>query len=189
MYNFYKKIRFMEEYMNTIELCKINEIVEKLKNELNLEENKDFFLVSTKEYDLTTNPKGRNSKKSRSDWADKTVEHLFNKKRREIEKKCPRKISTGEYNFTYIKFAEEIETGEIYGIVHGKSSFHKLYPGDVWFYDFADNKKKELKDFFEKNGLKWHTEKILIIKNQNVCDYSEAMANEKMLKNLFKTFD
>lgn len=183
----------MGECMNMENLHKINEIVKMLQTEMHLKENKDFFLVSTGEYDLTTNPKGRNSKKDRNDWADKNVEMLFGKKRCEIVKKKEdaRKNSAGEYNFSYIKFAENKE-GEVFGIVHGKSSFHSLYPGDVWFYDFTvipDNKKKELKEFFKKNDLKWHTEKIIIIKNKDACDYFEAKANENRLKDLFNTFD
>ena len=35
------------------------------------------FAVSTAGYDLTTNPKGRNSKKDRSKWADTISRSLF----------------------------------------------------------------------------------------------------------------
>ena len=55
--------------------------------------------------------------------------------------------SSGEFNFSYIKFAENEEG--IFAIVHGKSSFHCMYPSDVWFSDFGVNEKRELKEIFE----------------------------------------
>lgn len=164
------------------ELYKIDDIIEKLKHE-----NFSFYLVSTDKYDLTTNPKSRNSKKSRSDWADATVKELYRLERSQIVKKCPRRNSTGEYNFAYIKFAKN-EDG-IFGVVHGKSSFHCMYPSDVWFYDFDDGEKEELVKFFKKKRMEWYTKAIIIIKNQNDLDSKEAYKNEGKLKEWFKTFD
>ena len=117
----------------TRQLFRIDELMKSLEKNIG-HENK-FFLVSTAKYDLTTNPKGRNSRKSRSEWADETVKELFKRERSQIVKMYPRKCSTGELNFSYIKFAENT-CGEVFGIVHGKSSFHCMYPSDVWFYDF-----------------------------------------------------
>jgi len=147
-----------------------------------------FVFVSTAKYDLTTNPKGRNSKKGRSDWADVVVKMLFENKERGEIVKASRRLGTGEYNFAYIKFAVN-DNNEIFGVVHGKSSFHCMYPSDVWFYDLNEFYKKEIKEFFENNGLRWYTERILIIKNLDVYDYKESYINEKHLKEWFHTFD
>lgn len=168
----------------TRELFTISQVKEHLSKKIG-----DSFWeeVFTDKYDLTTNPKGRNSKKSRSDWADITVRKLFGKERKDIIKKS-RKRSTGEYNFSYIKFAQN-ESGKIFAIVHGKSSFHCKYPSDVWFYAFDDVKKKELEEFFKNNGLKWYTEKIIIIKNKDCLECKESYYNEGQLKKWFNTFD
>lgn len=147
-----------------------------------------FVRISTDKYDLTTNPKGRNSKKDRCDWADAVVKMLFENKERGEIKKTSRRLGTGEYNFAYIKFAVN-KNNEIFGVVHGKSSFHCMYPSDVWFYDFDDERKNELKELFVENGLRWYTEKIIIIKNNDVYDYKEAYKNEQALKEYLHTFD
>lgn len=60
-------------------------------------------IISTEAYDLTTYP--GNSQKDRCKWANVVVRQLYNgKDRNEIEKKS-RNLSTGEYNFAYVKFA------------------------------------------------------------------------------------
>lgn len=172
----------------TRKLFKIDDIVDFLEKKVG-NEIVGFCVVVTEGYDLTTNPKGRNSKKERSSWADVVVKELFEpKERSEIVKKYPRKQSTGEYNFSYIKFAAD-KSGEIFGIVNGKSSFHCMYPSDVWFYSFDVNNKKELADYFEKHDLRWYTEKIIIVKNRNNFDCKEAYENEKKLRQWFNTFD
>ena len=168
----------------TMNLYKKDYIIEELKKHF---DEKDLILVSTKKYDLTTNPHGRNSKKDRSNWADKTVSLIFDEERSKIIKSS-RNHSCGEYNFSYIKFAEN-DYGEIYGIVHGKSSFHCLYPSDVWFYDIDNSRKTQLVECFNKYNLEWYTKEILIVKNQNKMDSKEAYINEKKLKVLFNTFD
>ena len=121
--------------------------------------------VSTKGYDLTTNPKGRNSKKDRRDWADSIFRELFDNMERSDVIKERRCLGSGEYNFSYVKFAIN-KNNEIVGVVHGKSSFHCMYPSDVWFYDFDDGKKNKVKELFEKQGLSWYTDEIIIIKNK-----------------------
>ena len=145
-------------------------------------------LISTDKYDLTTNPKGRNSKKDRRDWADVVVKTLFKNVERDEIVKESRQLGTGEYNFSYIKFAVNSD-GEVFGVVNGKSSFHCMYPSDVWFYDLESVQKKKVKEFFAENDLKWYTEKILVIKNRNVYDYKEAYDNEKRIKKCLYTFD
>lgn len=147
-----------------------------------------FYLVSTEGYDLTTNPKGRNSKKSRSTWADVVVKELFNIERKQIAKVCPKKRSTGEYNFSYIKLARDA-SGSVFGIVHGKSSFHCMYPSDVWFYNFTNVKKGDLEKFMNQYGLEWYTKEIIIIKNKNSQDCREAYINEGKLREWFNTCD
>lgn len=147
-----------------------------------------FVFISTDKYDLTTNPKGRNSKKDRKEWADVVVKMLFENKERGEIVKTSRRLGTGEYNFSYIKFAVN-KNNEVFGVVHGKSSFHCMYPSDVWFYDLDDGKKKNVREFFLENGLRWYTEKILIIKNMDVYDYKEAYENEKNIKEWLHTFD
>ena len=165
-------------------LSKINDIVEKSAEHFGKD---NIILVSTEDYDLTTNPCGRNSKSGRSKWADEIVKEVYNEERKKIVK-TSRGNSKGEYNFSYIKFVEN-NCGEIFGIVHGKSSFHCMYPSDVWFYTFDNNSKIELEKYFKKHDLKWHTKKILIVKNNDKNDCTEAYKNEKKLKALFGTFD
>lgn len=149
--------------------------------------NEQVVLVSTKAFDLTTNPKGRNHKADRSAWADKVFKMLFNEKRENIVKKS-RCLGSGEYNFSYVKFGIN-NRNEIYGVVHGKSSFHCMYPSDVWFYDFADDKKSSIKQCFDENRLSWYTERIIIVKNVDMRDYKEAYKNEHRIKQLLQTFD
>lgn len=108
-----------------------------------------FAFVPTNKYDLTTNPKGRNSKKDRREWADAVVKMLFGNIEREEIVKASRRLGTGEYNFSYIKFAMN-SNNEIFGVVHGKSSFHCMYPSDVWFYDLCDGQKKKVAEFLLK---------------------------------------
>ena len=168
----------------TVKLFKKDYIIKELKKYF---DEKKLIFVSTEKYDLTTNPSGRNSKKDRSAWADETVRKIFNEDRNGIVKSS-RNHSCGEYNFSYIKFAEN-KRGDIYGIVHGKSSFHRLYPSDVWFYDVDNSCKTQLVECFDKYNLEWYTKEILIVKNQNKMDGKEAYINEKKLKVLFNTFD
>lgn len=147
----------------------------------------NVHVISTAGYDLTTNPKGRNSKHDRRDWADKTCEDLYHIERSKIVKGS-RKHSSGEYSFAYVKFAEDAK-GNVYGIVSGKSSFHAMYPGDVWFYDLIDNKKKDAACFMRENNMKWHADKILIVLNDDPQNHIEAYKNEKKLKELNKDCD
>lgn len=149
--------------------------------------NERFFVISTENHDLTTNPKGRNAKKSRSEWADKVVKKLYGIERSQIVKSKSRVRSSGEFNFSYIKFAENEEG--IFAIVHGKSSFHCMYPSDVWFYDFGVNEKRELKEIFELYNLEWYKKEIIIIKNQDALDGKEAYIREQDLKSWFGTLD
>lgn len=146
-------------------------------------------IVSTKGFDLTTNPCGRNSKKDRSRWANNVVKQIYaNIDRKNIVKEYPRKRSSGEYNFSYIKFGIN-DKGVIYGLVSGKSSFHCMYPSDVWFYEFDGESKKELEQCMIKNNLKWYEERILILKNERELDSKEAYDNEKEMKRLFDLYD
>ncbi|MGO5020598.1 hypothetical protein ACTQ32_12315 [Roseburia faecis] len=173
----------MEEKLYTIE-----EIEKMLKSECGIK-SENVKIVLTKGYDLTTNPSGRNSKKDRSHWADNVVEQIYlNTDRSNIVKKYPRKRSSGEYNFSYIKFGIN-DKGVIYGLVSGKSSFHCMYPSDVWFYEFDGKSKKKLEQCMIQNNLKWYEEKILILKNENVLDSKEAYDNERKMKNWFGLYD
>ena len=148
----------------------------------------NIVLVSTKGYDLTTNPRHRNKNRRRSEWADTTVKKIYGIERTQIVKKFARQRSTGEYNFSYIKFAIDSKQ-QIYGVVHGKSSFHVKNPSDIWFYDFDHVKKEDLKKLFKYQKLTWYTDEILIIKNNNPLDSKEAYKNEKLIQSLFSTYD
>lgn len=146
-------------------------------------------VVSTEKYDLTTNPKGRNSKRERSKWADEVVRNIYdNMERKNVVKKYPRQCSSGELNFSYIKFGID-KDGNVYGLVSGKSSFHCKYPSDVWFYDFEKLDKKELEKYMLKNNMKWYTDKIIILKNKDTYFSKEAYENERIMKELFDLFD
>ena len=144
-------------------------------------------VISTAGYDLTTSPKGRNSKHDRRDWADKISKDLFHIERSKIEK-VSRKLSSGEYSFAYVKFAEDIK-GNVYGIVSGKSSLHAMYPSDIWFYDLIDYNKKKAACFMSDNNMKWHVDKILIVLNDNPQINKEAYDNEKELKLRYGLYD
>lgn len=144
-------------------------------------------VISTAGYDLSTNPKGRNSRHDRRDWADKIVKDLYNIERSQIEK-ANRKLSSGEYSFAYVKFAEDSE-GNVYGIVNGKSSFHVMYPSDVWFYELTDDDKKEASRFMMKNNMKWHVDKILIVLNNDPKNHRESYKTEKELNQKYKLYN
>lgn len=144
-------------------------------------------VVDTNDYDLTTNPRGRNRNKSRSEWADNVVKKLFGIERETIIKKKPRESSSGEYNFSYIKFAEN-SSSEVLGVVSGKSSFHRMYPSDLWFYAL-DGKKAKVKELFSQEHLCWHTQKVIILKNKDPQNSKEAYENERMMKNKFGLLD
>ena len=138
-------------------------------------------LVSTKDYDLTLPPSGGNSARDRSDWADKIVNELYNKERKDIIKK-EKGFDKGEVNFAYIKFMKN-RKGEIFGAISGLSSFHKGYPSDVWFYDVEHSHKNKVKDMKRNFDLdSWYTEEIIIITSGN---RKEAREDEKSLKEMF----
>lgn len=140
----------------------------------------NICIVSTAGCDLTTCPNGRNSKRDRSNWADKIVFQLYNEKRSEIESET--------YHFAYVKFACD-DDGNIYGIVSGKSSFHIKNPSDVYFYDLDAEKKKEAAIYMKENGLRWYTKEILIVKNVDKLNQREAYNHEREIKELFGLFD
>lgn len=144
--------------------------------------------VETKGYVLTINPNRRNRCKSRREWADDVAQKSFGVSRETIIKKFPFSHSSGEYSFSYIKFAID-SNGEIFGIVSGKSSFHKYYPSDVWFYDIEKGKNKAAAIEMKNSGWTWDTEEILILKNENPKNSREAYENEKILKDLFGLYD
>lgn len=162
------------------------EIIEKL---IEIYGDKRVFVLATKDYDLTTDPTQRNKRLDRSKWADACVKTLFDGKDREtIVKKNNKNRSEGEYNFSYIKFAVD-KKGNIYGIVSGKSSFHKDYPSDVWFYDIAEKNSKKVAIYMKEHSLKWYKKEIVILKNEDELSYKEAYDNERTLKNEFNLFD
>ncbi len=147
-----------------------------------------YFFVSTKEYDLTVNPRNRLNK-ARCEWADNTVRELFKKERKDISRKKPRIFSTGEYNFVYIKFVKEKANEKtIIPIVNGLSCFHAKYPSDVWFYDISNSKKKKLKNFI-KDKYEWYTDEILIIIGNYPEIREEAKEIEKTLHNKLNLYD
>lgn len=168
----------------SMKLKTMEEVKAKLIEEFSINR---IFTVSTKEYDLSTNPKGRNSKKDRRNWADAIFKELYNKDRCVVEKKS-RCLGTGEYNFSYVKFAMN-KDNEIFGVVHGKSSFHCLYPSDVWFYDVNEGGKDKVRKLFGERGFSWYTDEIIIIKNDNELSYKEAYNNEKRVKAILATLD
>ena len=170
--------------MTTRRLFELQKIVEDAESSYGKER---VYVISTVGYDLTTSPKGRNSKHDRRDWADKIFKYLYDMERNQIEKKS-RSLSSGEYSFAYVKFAEDAD-GNVYGIVSGKSSFHKMYPSDVWFYDLLDENKKNAANFMRDNNLKWHTNKILVVLNENPKNHSEAYTTEKKLKQTYNLYD
>lgn len=145
-------------------------------------------IVSTDGFDLTTNPKGRNSKHDRSKWADDVFKELYYGLKRSQVIKTSRRLSSGEYSFAYVKFAEDVK-GNVYGIVSGKSSFHVMYPSDVWFYDVIDEDKKTVAKFMRDNNMKWYSKKILIVLNNNPQMHTEAYETEKELKKQYNLYD
>lgn len=148
-----------------------------------------YNIADTKDYDLTTNSKYRNRNKDRSEWANKVVRALSNRQRAEIGKTD----AYDEYDFSYIKLCKQIDTNNVYGLVHGSSQFHCFYPSDVEFYDLnnppASKKKSGLYDFCKDNNLEWYTDVIIIVKNKDYKDYIEAISNERLLAKAFHTFD
>lgn len=146
------------------------------------------LVVSTKDYDFTRKPRHGKAEKQRSMWLDNVVCPLYKINRNNIIKKS-RAQSTGEYNFSYIKFGVNVESKKIYGLVSGKSSFHKNYAGDVWFYEFQMNEKKQLQECMSINKLEWYVEEVVILKNVDSKDAKEAYVNERSLKNRFGLFD
>ena len=146
------------------------------------------LVISTKGYDFTRRPRYGRSDKERNMWMDKIVCPIYGVDRNNIVKES-RAQSSGEYNFSYIKFGVNVKSRKSYGIVSGKSSFHKNYASDVWFYKFEKNKKVLLEDYMKDNGLEWDVEEIVILKNKDSKDANEAYVNEKILKNKFGLFD
>ncbi len=167
-----------------MELVEKSNIIERLNKDYGKER---VCLVNTSDYDLTTLPKHGNSNIDRSNWADKVVKYLYKINRNSINHE-PRFFSTGEYNFTYIKFVKD-DKGKIYGAVSGLSCFHSNYPSDVYFYDIPDDEKKQLSDLMVKNHLEWYKDEILIFMNIDAKDRNEAKDNEKKLKKLFNLYD
>lgn len=155
-----------------------SEIVKELEDKFGKEY---VYVVSTEGYDLRTNPKGRNSKKDRSRWADSIINLLHPGVDR-------RNITSDEYNFSYIKFGIN-DKGEVYGLVSGKSSFHCMYPGDVWFYEFDGTSKKEIEKCMSENHMVWYENEVLILKNNDVFDSEKAYENEGKMKEMFSLFD
>lgn len=163
------------------------QIVEKLNEKYG---NNNVCIVSTEGYDLTTYPTWGNNKKERCMWADVVVRKLYNGKNRIEIKKKSRNWSTGEYSFSYVKFACDNDDN-IYGIVSGSSSFHEQYASDVYFYDIYQDefKNKEAVKRMKEKKLKWYKKEILILKNINVLDRKEASKREKEIKKLFELSD
>lgn len=159
----------------------MDDIIEEMKEKYGDER---IWILETRGWDLTNTPKRRNRDKDRNDWADKAVKCVFGKARDEIIRKDPKRFSTGEYNFSYIKFAIN-EDGTIYGVVNGLSCFHKYYPSDIWFYALPDKDKPKLTRLMEEYKLKWYVDKILLLKNKNPEDRSEACDNEKWMHDRF----
>lgn len=157
----------------------IDQVKEKLKDTFEWIEGVDFAMVSTKDYDLTTDYHGRNRMRDRSMWADAVVEQLFQTKRYELINR--------DIQFSYLKFAENADG--VFAVAHGKSSFHHRYPSDVWFFSFDDKTKQSLKKHFEVNDLKWHKNRVLLVFNRDPSCASEALQNEKAMKKLLNTFD
>ena len=169
-------------------LYTLQEIVKGLKTQLGLVENKDFFVIKTKGFDLTTHPCRRNRNLDRSIWCNKLANDIFKVERDHIIK-IGRRVSSGEYSFAYIKFAVNKTTKQIYGVVHGKTSFHCMYPGDVWFYEFDDNSKHELRKLFKQENLEWYTDYIIVLKPKNPLNAKETYELEDKIKLNFNTFD
>lgn len=145
-------------------------------------------LIDTTEWDLTNTPKRRNRDAGRSKFADEATEMIFGIKRETIIRKNPRCYSTGEYNFSYIKFAKN-NAGEVFGIVNGLSCFHCYYPSDIYFYPIPDKNNSKVSRFMEENKLEWYTATVLILKNENPKDRKEAVNNEKWLHRRFNLMD
>ena len=145
--------------------------------------------VSTVGYDLTADSKDRNTNRDRSNWADKIVKQLSGRERADIG----RIDAFDEYDFSYIKLCRQVGTGNVYGLVHGKSMFHYKNPSDVEFYDLNNPPKSKkdsgLYDFCKNNNLEWYTDAIFIVKNKDCRDPLEAYSNERMLARAFHTFD
>ena len=59
---------------------------------------------------------------------------------------------------------------------------------DVWFYDDFTG-KDDLKKCMDDYNLQWDTKEILIIKNENPLNSSEAYANESKLHVMFNLYD
>ncbi len=110
-------------------------------------------------------------------WADSVCSFIYKCDRRNLEKPI---------HFSYIKFATK-KDGTVVGIVGGKSSFTSQYTSDVRFYDLNGKKhsSKTTAVIMKAEELKWYTESIVIFKNLNDGNRSEAFSNEADLKRSF----
>lgn len=63
------------------------------------------------------------------------------------------------------------------------------YPSDIWFYALPDKDKPELTQLMEEYKLKWYVDEILLLKNKNPENRSEACANEKWMHDRFNLKD
>lgn len=160
-------------------------IIQKMREEYGKDR---VLIVTTKDYDFTRKPRYGRAEKQRSIWLDNIVCPLYKVDRNIIVKES-RALSTGEYNFSYIKFGVNTKSKAVYGLVSGKSSFHKNYASDVWFYEFEKDEKVLLQERMRRNELEWDVEEIVILKNKNSKDAKEAYENERTLKNTFGLFD
>ncbi len=164
-------------------LFTISEIKKRLINEYG-EDN--ICIVNTKGFDLIKKSSG--GLNGRNVWADNVVRQIYGIERSEIIKEFPRVCGSGEYQFAYVKFFKDNKKN-IYGGVNGLSSFHRSYPSDVWFYPVPDESKQRVTSVMEQFHLSWYTDEILIIKNEDVKNRTEARKKESDLHNWFELED
>ncbi len=173
-----------EEYNKAITLFKKNEIEERLRTIFGEDR---IVTVKTEGYNLGGEISSNLIKKSKNAWADYCVNMLFPGKNRSEVIKKNLGYSKGEYNFSYVKFATD-KSEVVYGIVSGKSSFHKKYSSDVCFYDVESTGDKDAARYMKDHLLKWYDKEILIVKNVDPLSHDEALKNEQVIKKEFNLF-
>lgn len=150
---------------------------------LDQEYNGKVFEISTEGFPVDKSVCRKGPKKkgelSLEKWADETVETIANGTKR--SSLCQ---VGNEINFAYIKFAETA-SGEVVGLIGGKSCFHKGYRSDVNFYDYKDH--ESALNYLAENKLKIYTKDILVLVNKEP-NSQNAEKDEDLITNLFGLF-
>lgn len=146
-------------------------------------------VIKKDDYDLTKYP---NQTEERKKWVNYILDEYLKKSKPYYKKG---KI----IHFAYIKFGyKEDDEKKIYGIQAGKTSFHKKYYSDIWFFPINEKSnfkpgKQKVKKFMNNNLLEWYTDNIVIIENENPINEEQAKDQikkiEKKIQNKFNLKD